>query len=502
MVSGWRTTCSTLAGRDNWERCGVVLSLSDIVEAQAQARQRPAREASASGREAASRRAPERFTLAQASRPERAVRAPEEVRPERRPESSPRETGRMRPAPERAQGAAEASPAGRTPAAARDTGAMGRREAEATPAGTASAPRPRLAAERADEETSARGDAAKETGAAERAASEGTHPEATGIPPEPSPVTVPDGGAPVDPPAPSEASASPNTPPSAAEALPQAATSPAAVPPSATADRAASDPGFPSVQAAPGQTVQAASGEGAGAAASAGPAPPDGSPRDRLAGAAADQAIAFAGESVPAVAVDPAALGFEAALAALEPASAESLAGGSPAVPMAAGATGPSDIKTATPAQPAAHTPAPPAPVPLGAVPMTIGLRAFQGTNRFELRLDPAELGRIDVALEIDKERGAVSARLVVERPETLALLQRDAGSLQQALSQAGFDAAAGISLSLRSDAEGGAGERRDMQGASGGASARREGGEGPAGPIETAPLTALRALGGIDIRI
>ncbi|MFC6740326.1 flagellar hook-length control protein FliK [Methylobacterium tardum] len=60
--------------------------------------------------------------------------------------------------------------------------------------------------------------------------------------------------------------------------------------------------------------------------------------------------------------------------------------------------------------------------------------------EEFQIRLDPVELGRIDVKLEIDKARGTVTTHLVVDRPETLAMLQRDAGQLQQALSQAGLD--------------------------------------------------------------
>ena len=65
-------------------------------------------------------------------------------------------------------------------------------------------------------------------------------------------------------------------------------------------------------------------------------------------------------------------------------------------------------------------------PVPLGAVAMTIGLRSLAGSNRFEISLDPKDLGRIDVNLDIDKDNGTVTAHLTVDRPETLALLQRD----------------------------------------------------------------------------
>ncbi|RYE58709.1 MAG: flagellar hook-length control protein FliK, partial [Hyphomicrobiales bacterium] len=58
------------------------------------------------------------------------------------------------------------------------------------------------------------------------------------------------------------------------------------------------------------------------------------------------------------------------------------------------------------------------------------------GNTRFQIRLDPAELGRIDVKLDIDKN-GQVHARLTVEKAETLDLMQR---ALEKALQQAGLD--------------------------------------------------------------
>ncbi|QQR39643.1 flagellar hook-length control protein FliK [Devosia rhizoryzae] len=62
------------------------------------------------------------------------------------------------------------------------------------------------------------------------------------------------------------------------------------------------------------------------------------------------------------------------------------------------------------------------------------------GNTRFQIRLDPPELGRIDVRLEIDNA-GSVSARLTVEKAETLDLMQRDQRGLERALQQAGVDA-------------------------------------------------------------
>ncbi len=94
----------------------------------------------------------------------------------------------------------------------------------------------------------------------------------------------------------------------------------------------------------------------------------------------------------------------------------------------------------------------------MGAVPIEIGLKSLAGVNRFEIRLDPAELGRIDVRLDIG-ESGEVKAHLVVDRVETLALLQRDAKTLERAFEQAGLRPSdSGIDLSLRDPS----GERRN----------------------------------------
>lgn len=61
------------------------------------------------------------------------------------------------------------------------------------------------------------------------------------------------------------------------------------------------------------------------------------------------------------------------------------------------------------------------------------------GNTRFQIRLDPAELGRIDVKLDIDSN-GQVHAKLTVEKAETLDLMQRDQRALEKALQQAGLD--------------------------------------------------------------
>ncbi len=72
------------------------------------------------------------------------------------------------------------------------------------------------------------------------------------------------------------------------------------------------------------------------------------------------------------------------------------------------------------------------------------------GINRFQIRMDPPELGRIDVKLEIGKD-GRITANLSVERPETLDLLQRDARALERALVDSGLNADKGsLNFSLK----------------------------------------------------
>jgi flagellar hook-length control protein FliK len=82
----------------------------------------------------------------------------------------------------------------------------------------------------------------------------------------------------------------------------------------------------------------------------------------------------------------------------------------------------------------------PPSPVNLPHMAFEIVRHVQQGVSKFQIRLDPPELGRIDVNLDMDKS-GQVNARLTVERSETLDLLQRDQRSLERALAQAGLDA-------------------------------------------------------------
>ncbi len=90
------------------------------------------------------------------------------------------------------------------------------------------------------------------------------------------------------------------------------------------------------------------------------------------------------------------------------------------------------------------------APVPLNALAVNIALRAASGKSSFDIRLDPADLGRIDVRLDVDKH-GQVTSHLTVEKPATLDLLRKDAPQLQRALEDSGLKTGdGGLQFSLR----------------------------------------------------
>lgn len=86
----------------------------------------------------------------------------------------------------------------------------------------------------------------------------------------------------------------------------------------------------------------------------------------------------------------------------------------------------------------AAYTPAGKT-IDIPQVAFDIARHAVAGINRFQIRLDPPEMGRIDVRLDMHHE-GGITARLTVDRPETLDMLQRDARALERALAQTGLD--------------------------------------------------------------
>jgi flagellar hook-length control protein FliK len=90
------------------------------------------------------------------------------------------------------------------------------------------------------------------------------------------------------------------------------------------------------------------------------------------------------------------------------------------------------------------------APVPIAGLAVEIAARAHAGKNNFAIRLDPPELGRIEVKLSVDRQ-GQVTSHLIADRSDTLDLLRRDASGLTRALQDAGLKTAGdGLQFSLR----------------------------------------------------
>ena len=79
-----------------------------------------------------------------------------------------------------------------------------------------------------------------------------------------------------------------------------------------------------------------------------------------------------------------------------------------------------------------------------------IAAKSDEGIKHFDIRLDPPELGRVDVKLSIN-DAGQAQAHLTVEKPQTLDLLQNDRSSLERALKDSGVDLSQnGLNFSLK----------------------------------------------------
>ncbi|MGH6829379.1 MAG: flagellar hook-length control protein FliK, partial [Rhizomicrobium sp.] len=81
---------------------------------------------------------------------------------------------------------------------------------------------------------------------------------------------------------------------------------------------------------------------------------------------------------------------------------------------------------------------------------LAIAARSQSGGKEFEIRLDPPDLGHVEVRLTIDPS-GKTQANLAADQPHTLDLLRNDAPQLTRALRDAGLNVAQNaLNFSLR----------------------------------------------------
>lgn len=189
--------------------------------------------------------------------------------------------------------------------------------------------------------------------------------------------------------------------------------------------------------------------------ATPGEAPHAGSPK----GEARDQAQPAPASAQPAAQAQPKASPAPAADAAPQATSVSQ-----PAMPAqaaidaltaSAGPTGPSRPAAAPPALQSA-------PAATIQVYTRIIERADGRAQRFEVRLDPAELGRVDVRIEIGADR-KVHAVLAAHDSAALTDLMKGQRALERALADAGIDLAdKGVRFELASDNGRGGGQARD----------------------------------------
>src|SRR4051812_20009074 len=139
--------------------------------------------------------------------------------------------------------------------------------------------------------------------------------------------------------------------------------------------------------------------------------------------------------------------------AAPQPASAPahtpdagSLASVQPASPLPLAASNAAPVATAQHMAPQTPDTAP----NLNGLAVEIAAKSLGGAKQFDIRLDPPELGRVEVRLSIDAS-GKAQAHMTADQLQTLHLLQKDSAILTRALREAGLDVASGsLNFSLK----------------------------------------------------
>lgn len=153
------------------------------------------------------------------------------------------------------------------------------------------------------------------------------------------------------------------------------------------------------------------------------------------------------------------------------------------------------------------------APAEMRAGPQTVAHLAAQivkklegRSTQFDIALNPQDLGRVDVRIEIGAQ-GKLTASMSFENPQAAAELRGRAGELQKALEQAGFDVSGGIRFDVAADrGQGQAGQDTQNNGGAWRGRAFQAALDSAGETADTALSGALnlqrRTQSGVDVRI
>ena len=125
-------------------------------------------------------------------------------------------------------------------------------------------------------------------------------------------------------------------------------------------------------------------------------------------------------------------------------------------------------------------------------------------STQFDVQLDPAGLGKVDVRLQIGAD-GKMSAAMSFDTPQAAAELRSRSHELQQALAQSGFDVSGGMSFDVSTD-RGQGGQAQNQQPEAGAAFRGRAFQAALDTTADTTPASQLSfrrtSASGVDIRI
>jgi chemotaxis protein MotD len=131
---------------------------------------------------------------------------------------------------------------------------------------------------------------------------------------------------------------------------------------------------------------------------------------------------------------------------------------------------------------------------------VAIVARSAAGAKSFEIRLDPAELGRVEVKLTVGAD-GKADATIIAHRPETLALLLRDSQNLERTLKDSGLELSnSSLNFSLKGQerqGDGGGASKAHTRNLSDAVVARSEATNASIASLSLAPSSAR-----LDIRV